>query len=55
MWLFEAIPEWLWMWGAMRLNQALQRQALDRLERREQHMPSSDSMNNMADSVQPSP
>jgi len=28
----RAIPEWLWMWGASRLNQALRRQAKERLK-----------------------
>ncbi|XP_052799770.1 inactive hydroxysteroid dehydrogenase-like protein 1 isoform X4 [Mya arenaria] len=50
MWLFEAIPEWLWMWGAMRLNQALQRQALDRLDKKDR-IKSSDSMNTISETL----
>ncbi|KAK3102348.1 hypothetical protein FSP39_010677 [Pinctada imbricata] len=30
-WFSESIPEWLWMWGATRLNNALRRQAEERL------------------------
>ena len=42
------IPEWLWMWGATRLNNALRRQALDRLQRT-QRIKSSDSDNSIAE------
>ena len=31
MWISSFIPQWLWMWGAMRLNNALRRQAYQRL------------------------
>ncbi|XP_053384919.1 inactive hydroxysteroid dehydrogenase-like protein 1 isoform X2 [Mercenaria mercenaria] len=51
MWLSNMIPEWLWMWGASRLNTALRRQALERLDRKDK-MKSSDSMNTIAEAVQ---
>ncbi|KAL4225482.1 Inactive hydroxysteroid dehydrogenase-like protein 1 [Mactra antiquata] len=50
MWISNMIPEWLWMWGATRLNTALRRQALERLGRKDK-MKSSDSMNTIADSM----
>lgn len=33
-WFSAWIPEWLWTWGAIRLNNALRRQAHERLQRR---------------------
>ena len=50
MWASEAIPEWLWMWGATRLNNALRRQAKDRLGKKT--MKSSDSLNTLAEGQQ---
>ncbi|KAH3877530.1 inactive hydroxysteroid dehydrogenase-like protein 1 isoform X1 [Dreissena polymorpha] len=55
MWLFESIPEWLWMWGAYRLNQALQRQALERLDLRKPRVKSADSMDNFEELLQTKP
>ena len=34
MWLGNMIPENMWMWAATRLNNALRRQALERLEKK---------------------
>ena len=33
-WFASLIPEWLWLWGATRLNQALRRQADKRIRHR---------------------
>lgn len=55
MWLFESIPEWLWMWGSYRLNQALQRQALERLDLKKPRVKSADSMDNMEEILQARP
>ncbi|XP_060561793.1 inactive hydroxysteroid dehydrogenase-like protein 1 isoform X2 [Ruditapes philippinarum] len=48
MWMSNLIPEWIWMWGASRLNTALRRQALERLDRKDK-MKSSDSMNTLSE------
>lgn len=53
MWISNLIPEWLWMWGASRLNTALRRQAVERIDRRDREkMKSSDSMNSIAEALQ---
>lgn len=33
-WFSECVPEWLWMWGATRLNNALRRQGQEKLHKR---------------------
>lgn len=49
MWFSNMIPEFLWMWGASRLNSALRRQAMER--KKDRSVKSSDSMDSFSDAT----